>query len=90
VKQEDVATTFSRVREESEAFKKAYAIRSGIESTNAENKTAHGLGKVWTREEPEVTFAATMKTMACNVKRFVRYQCAQLMPKTEEMVQNPA
>ena len=88
VGQGDVATAFSRAREESEEFKKAYAIRSGIESTNAECKTAHDLGEVWTRGEPAVTFAATMKVMACNVKRFVRHQCAQLMPKTEEMVQN--
>lgn len=87
---EDVAIAYNRAREESDAFKKAYAIRSGIESTNAECKTAHGLGKVWSRGEDGVTFAATMKTMACNIKRFVRHQCVQLLGNVEEMVQNPA
>ena len=44
----DIATAYGRAREASEAFKGAYAIRAGIESTNAECKTAHGLGNVWT------------------------------------------
>jgi hypothetical protein len=87
---EDIATAFSRAREETEAFKKEYAIRSGIESTNAECKTAHGLGKVWTRELPNVTFAATMKTLACNAKRFMRHQCAQILGKGVKMATNPA
>ena len=75
----DVATAFSRAREETEAFKEAYKIRSGIESTNAEGKTAHGMEKMWTRELPRVTFAGTMKTLAINVKRFMRYQCDQIL-----------
>lgn len=86
----EVATACNRVREEGEAFKGAYAIRSGIESTNAECKTAHGLGKVWGRGEPKVTFAATMKTMACNVKRFMRHQCAQLLENVDEIAPNQA
>lgn len=86
----DVALAYSRAREESEAFKQAYAIRAGIEATNAEAKTAHGLDKVWSRGVERVTFAATMKTLACNVKRYVRHQCAQLLEIVEEMVPNPA
>lgn len=86
----DVATAFNRAREESEPFKKDYAIRAGIESTNAECKTAHGLGKVWNREESGVTFSATMKTLACNAKRFMRYQCAQFRENAAEMAPSPA
>ncbi len=37
------------------------ADRSGIESTNAECKTAHALREIWTRELPNVTFAATIE-----------------------------
>lgn len=86
----DVATTYSRVREETKEFRDAYAIRSGIESTNAECKTAHGLGKVWTRGMLRVTFAAKMKALACNVKRFIRHQCARLMEKLMQLAPIPA
>ena len=80
----DIAIAFNRAREETEEFKEAYKIRAGGESVNAECKTAHGLAKVWTRGEPKVTFAATMKFLACNVKRFMRYQCAQIVGKMEK------
>lgn len=82
----DIATAYSRAREESEPFKRAYAIRAGIESVNAELKTAHGLGKVWTRGLFRVTFAATMKALACNVKRFMRYSCALLTENQPEIL----
>ncbi|MEO5368414.1 MAG: transposase [Magnetococcus sp. WYHC-3] len=82
----DIATAYSRVREESDAFKKAYAIRAGIESVNAALKTAHGLDKVWTRGLPRVSFAVKMKALASNVKRFLRHSCAQLPSKSPEMV----
>ena len=74
----EIATAFSRAREETETFKEDYKIRSGIESTNAELKTAHGMGKLWGRGLPRVTFAVVMKVLACNVKRFMRYQCARI------------
>lgn len=72
----EIATAFSRAREETEAFKEDYKIRSGIESTNAECKTAHGMGKLWSRGLPRVSFAVVMKALACNVKRFMRHRCA--------------
>ena len=86
----DIATAYSRAREESEPFKKAYAIRAGIESVNAALKTAHGLGKVWTRGLLRVAFAAKMKALAGNVKRFMRYSCAKLLEKPPEMAKNTA
>ncbi|GAB0057489.1 hypothetical protein SIID45300_01818 [Candidatus Magnetaquicoccaceae bacterium FCR-1] len=83
----DIATTYSRARDEREPFKKAYAIRAGIESANAELKTAHGLDKVWTRGLVRVAFAVTMKTLACNVKRSMRYSCAQLTRNQTELIE---
>jgi hypothetical protein len=86
----DIATAYSRARDESAPFKQEYAIRAGIESVNAELKTAHGLGKVWTRGLLRVAFAATMKALACNVKRFMRHTCAQLRKNQGEMVPQAA
>ncbi|MBF0282895.1 MAG: transposase [Magnetococcales bacterium] len=62
----------------------------GIESVNAELKTAHGLAKVWTRGLLRVAFAVRMKALACNVKRFLRYSCARLLEKSPEMAQKAA
>ncbi|MBF0463373.1 MAG: transposase, partial [Magnetococcales bacterium] len=54
VSPDDIALEFcieiSRDREATAAFKEAYKKRAGIESTNAEGKTAHGMEKFWTRE----------------------------------------
>jgi hypothetical protein len=90
VNPKNIAIAFSRAREETEEFKKDYRIRAGGESINAECKTAHGLAKVWTRGEPKVTFAATMKFLACNVKRFMRYRCVQMLEKMEKRELVPA
>jgi hypothetical protein len=74
---EDLALAFGRAREETEEFKEAYKIRSGIESTNAEMKKAHGLGKLWARGKKRVTFAVIMKALAVNIKRYARARLAQ-------------
>ncbi|MGN7612433.1 transposase [Magnetococcales bacterium HHB-1] len=86
----DIATAYSRAREETEEFKQEYVIRSGGESINAALKTAHGLGKVWTRRLFRVAFAVKMKALASNVKRFLRYQCAQIAGKAEKTESVPA
>lgn len=86
----NVAIAYSRAREETDAFREAYKIRAGIESTNAEGKTAHGLDKVWSRGLSRVTFAGTMKALAINVKRFMRYQCAQILGLEGEAALDPA
>ena len=86
----NIAIAYSRAREETDTFKEDYKIRSGIESTNAEGKTAHGLGKLWSRELTRVTFAGTMKTLAINVKRFMRHQCAQILVIGGKPVPNQA
>ena len=84
------AINYSRRREETEAFKEAYKIRAGIESTNAEGKTAHGMAKFWTRKLPKMSFAGTMKALAINTKRFMRYICVQNLELAGKMAENQA
>ncbi|MBF0190131.1 MAG: hypothetical protein HQL99_03155 [Magnetococcales bacterium] len=63
-------------------------MRAGIEAVNAELKTVHGRGNVWTRGILRVAFAVRMKALACNVKRFLRYSCARMLENVPKMVQN--
>jgi len=74
---EQLVLAWSRAREQTPEFKKRYKRRGGIESTNAELKTGHGLGKVWARGKKRVTFAVVMKVLAVNIKRFARARCVQ-------------
>jgi hypothetical protein len=81
---------YSRRREATEAFKEAYKTRAGIESTNAEGKTAHGMAKFWARKLPRMKFAGAMKALAINAKRFMRYICAQNLEIAGKMAAIPA
>lgn len=68
------AATANRQREQKEqAFKQAYKIRSGIESTNAEFKGRHGARKLRVRGAERVTLAIHLKALALNAKRAVQY-----------------
>ncbi len=67
-----LATVIRREMEKTEAFKKTYAIRAGIEASNSELKRAHGLGRLRVRGAPAVEFAVFMKITACNVKRYMK------------------
>lgn len=68
------AATATRQREQQErAFKQAYKIRSGIESTNAEIKGRHGARKLRVRGEHRVGLAMHLKALALNAKRAVQY-----------------
>ena len=73
-----LATALRREHEKTEAFKKAYAIRAGIEAANSELKRAHGLGRLRVRGQPAVEFAVFMKITACNVKRHIRARMERL------------
>ena len=84
------AIDYSRRREGTEAFKEAYKTRAGIESTNAEGKTAHGMAKFWARKLPRMSFAGAMKALAINVKRFMRYRCVQNLEIAGKMAAIPA
>lgn len=68
------AATAARQREQQEpAFKQAYKLRSGIESTNAEIKGRHGAGDLRVRGKTGVEVAMYMKAAALNAKRAVQH-----------------
>jgi hypothetical protein len=81
--QEDKAKEWLTQQEASSGFKKKYAIRAGIESTNAELKQAHGLGKLRVRGGARVKLSVYFKALACNVKRALR---AWLLREKEALV----
>ena len=73
------AATATRQREQQEpAFKEAYKLRSGIESTNAEIKGRHGAGDIRVRGGPRVEAAMFLKAAALNTKRAVQYHTEAL------------
>ncbi|MEW5945712.1 MAG: transposase [bacterium] len=73
-----MATALRREHEKTEAFKKTYAIRAGIEGTNSELKRAHGMGRLRVRGQPAVEFAVFMKVIACNMKRYIKARMERL------------
>ena len=77
VTDKDLLIAWNRAREKTEAFKEAYKARSGSESTFSELKEAHDLARVWTRGWQRVSFAVLFKALACNIKRFAQWRCAQ-------------
>jgi len=73
------AATATRQRTQQEpAFKQAYRLRSGIESTNAEIKGRHGAGDLRVRREPRVRLALHLKAAALNVKRALQHHTEAL------------
>ena len=73
------AVTATRQREQREpAFKEAYKIRSGVESTMEEFKGRHGGRDLRVRGQPRVELAVLFKTAAMNAKRAAQYHVARL------------
>jgi IS5 family transposase len=70
--EEKQAVEWLREQEASPEFEKRYAIRAGIESTNAELKGKHGLRRLRVRGKARVKLAVYFKALACNVKRALR------------------
>lgn len=66
------AVEWLRQQEASPEFKSRYSIRSGIESTNAELKGAHGMKKLRVRGKKRVKLSVYFKALALNVKRALR------------------
>lgn len=79
-----------RAYEQTEEFRKRYAVRAGIEATNSELKRAHGMGFLRVRGGARVRLAMYFKALACNVKRMVKYlaQQARKAAKQAAAVQN--
>jgi hypothetical protein len=74
----DYALALSRARQQTDRFRQFYTLRSGIEATNAAQKTAHGSTRLWARGRDRVNFAVLMKTLALNFKRYAGVWCAQM------------
>lgn len=68
-----IAVARRREEQETEAFKEAYKIRSGIEATNSELKRRHGLGKLRVRRKSRVSLSVRLKALALNVKRYMAH-----------------
>jgi Transposase DDE domain/Transposase domain (DUF772) len=73
-KKTTIATKVRQAKQRSSAFKERYRIRSGVESTNQELKSRHGLGNIRVRGKPKVALLALMKSLALNVKRSTRWR----------------
>jgi transposase len=82
---EKAATARRKREQQSQEFKEAYKIRSGIEATNSELNRAYGAKKVWTRGFNRVNLAMAFKVMALNIRRFARYATEQIRLKASEI-----
>jgi hypothetical protein len=69
----NAATAHRQREQQTREFKEGYKIRSGIESTNAEIKGAHGADNLRVRGQARVDLSMRLKAMALNTKRAVRY-----------------
>jgi hypothetical protein len=71
--QPEVVSSQRRREQETEAFKERNNIRAGIESTNAEMKTRHSMGRLRVRRKRRVELVMFFKALGCNIKRMVQY-----------------
>jgi len=71
--QPEVVSSQRRREQETKVFKERNNIRAGIESTNAEMKTRHGMGRVRVRRKRRVELVMCFKALGCNIKRMVQY-----------------
>jgi len=71
-----IATEVRQAEQRSASFKDQYRMRSGIESTNREIKSRHGLGDLRVRGKPRVCLAVVLKSLALNVKRATQWHAS--------------
>jgi len=57
-----------RIAEANEEWRKRYAVRAGVETTNSELKRRRGLGHLRVRGGRRVRLAVYLKALACNIK----------------------
>lgn len=81
--QPEVASSQRRREQDTEAFKERNNIRAGIESTNAEMKTRHGMGRLRVRGQPRMELVILFKALGCNTKRMVKYVLTSPKPAPE-------
>jgi len=77
----DLRLAARRAYEKSDAFKKLYAMRAGIEAGNSEAKQITGLGRLRVRGMKAVRFAVTMKLVGINIRRATAFKLRQKDPK---------
>jgi len=70
---EDVAIAQRRQRQETDAFKESYKIRSGVEATIGHLKNDRGMSGLRVRGSPAVRLTVTLKVLAENCMRAIRY-----------------
>lgn len=68
-----VAVVHRRLEQESEEFKQAYKIRSGIEATNSQLKNKRGMRRLRVRGSPAVSLRVLFKSLAENCSRVIRH-----------------
>lgn len=81
--QPEVVSSQRRREQETEAFKERNNIRAGIESTNAETKTRHGMRRLRARRKRRVELVMFFKALGCNIKRVVKYILTPPKPAPE-------
>jgi hypothetical protein len=72
----EAATAARQLEQRTSVFKEEYALRSGIESTNAELKGRHGGKKLRVRGRDRVVLSVHLKLLALNTKRAVQHHVA--------------
>ena len=77
-----IATEVRQAEQRSTSFKDQYRMRSGIESTNRELKSRHGLGDLRVRGKPRVCLAVVLKSLALNVKRAAQWHASLMASPT--------
>jgi len=72
-RQAEAATAQRQREQKTPAFKEAYKIRSGIESTNSQLKGPQGASDLRVRGKPRVRLVMMFKSLALNAFRYVRH-----------------
>jgi len=80
-KTKDMRLALRRQRERSEEFRKLYAMRAGIEASNAELKQTTGAGRLRVRGLRAVRFAVVMKIVGVNIRRTTAFKIQENAPK---------
>jgi hypothetical protein len=83
--QPEVVSSQRRREQATKAFKEHNNIRAGIESTNAEMKTRHGMGRLRVRGKPRVELVVFFKALGCNIKRMVKHALSSPKPAPEAL-----
>ncbi len=77
-----LATEVRQYEQQQPAFKERYRIRSGIESSNHELKSRHGMDDIRVRGQPRVKLSVQLKSLAVNIKRSMEYHVSKMAAET--------